>query len=84
MPLLQTSLHQINTNKNTVYTIQVSLKLIFYVHKTYADASHPIILQYIIDRKIKPKDIAKCLEEHWDKKNRLNSKAPNALRINHY
>ena len=46
---------------------------------------HPIVLQYIIDGKVKRKVIARCKFEDWDiKNNRLKTKAQNSHRINSY
>lgn len=65
--------------------MQLSLKILLYTQKLYADGTHPIVLQYIHDRKVKRKVLARCKLEDWDtKKNRLKSKVPNSTRINHY
>jgi integrase/recombinase XerD len=65
--------------------MQISLKILLYTQKTYASGEHPIMLQYIHNRKIKRKVIARCKAEDWDfKKNRLKAKTPNATRINHF
>ena len=65
--------------------MKISLKVILYVQKTYADGSHPIMLQYIIDRKIKRKVLTRCKPEDWDtKNNRIKNKVQNANRINHF
>jgi hypothetical protein len=56
--------------------MQISLKLIYYTHKKYSDGSHPIILQYIHDRKIKKKVLTSCLPENWDtRRNRVKDYA---------
>lgn len=65
--------------------MKISLKLILYKQKTYSDGTHPIMLQYIIDRKTKRKVIAKCKVEDWDDKaKRLKSRVSNSARINHF
>lgn len=65
--------------------MQISLKLIYYTHKKYADGSHPIILQYIHDRKIKKKVLTSCLPENWDtSRNRVKDSAPNASYTNSF
>jgi integrase/recombinase XerD len=65
--------------------MQISLKILLYTQKTYADGTHPIMLQYILNRKAKRKVLARCRPEDWDiKKSRVKPKTPNATRINHY
>jgi integrase/recombinase XerD len=50
-------------------------KVILYKHKTYADGSHPIIIQVIKEGKAVRKVIGKCLANEWLKtKNRVSSK----------
>ncbi len=62
-----------------------SIKLILYTHKLYADDTHPIMLQYIENRKIKRKVIHKCKLKDWDPKTeRLKPKSPNASFINNF
>ncbi|WP_114937587.1 tyrosine-type recombinase/integrase [Mucilaginibacter endophyticus] len=65
--------------------MQISLKILLYKQKTYSDGTHPIMLQYITNRKVKRKVLARCKPEDWDPiKNRVKSKVSNAARINHY
>lgn len=62
-----------------------SIKLILFKGKTHADGSHPIMLQYTKDGRIKRKVIHKCQEKDWDSKsNRVKSKAPNSAFINNH
>lgn len=63
----------------------MTIKLILYIHKQYKDGSHPVMLQYIDNRKIKRKVIHKCKLKDWDPKTeRLKPKAPNASVINNF
>jgi site-specific recombinase XerD len=65
--------------------MRISLKILLYKQKTYSDGTHPIVLQYITNRKVRRKVLARCKHDDWDPaKNRLKSKVPNAIRINHY
>lgn len=65
--------------------MKINLNLVYYTHKTYSDGTHPIILQYSANRKIKRKVLTRCLPENWDNTtNRLKSTAPNSTRINHF
>lgn len=64
---------------------QISLKILLYKQKTYSDGTHPIVLQYILNRKVKRKVLTRCAFEDWDAKNkRLKSKVQNSARINHF
>ncbi|WPU91775.1 tyrosine-type recombinase/integrase [Mucilaginibacter sabulilitoris] len=64
---------------------QISLKVLLYTQKTYSDGTHPIILQYILNRKVKRKVIARCHPHQWDsKKNQVKGKGANTARINHF
>lgn len=40
--------------------MNITLKLPIYTSKPYADGSHPIILRYTINRKVKKKVLYKC------------------------
>jgi len=65
--------------------MNASVNVRLYKSKTYSDGSHPVILQYIIDGKVKKKVLTKCLPSDWDAKTlRLKSKCRNAARINHF
>lgn len=65
--------------------MRISLKILLYTPKTYSDGTHPIVLQYIYNRKVKRKVLARCKPDNWDaNKNRVKAKTPNATRINHY
>lgn len=62
----------------------ISLKLLLYKGKKYADETRPIVIQYIINSKVKRKVVGRCLEEHWDEKtNRVKAKVKNAATLNH-
>jgi len=62
-----------------------TIKLILFKGKTYADESHPIMLQYTNDGKIKRKVIHKCKLKDWDPKTeRLRPRAPNSSVINNF
>lgn len=63
--------------------MKITLKLSLFKGKVYADGTSPIILQYIINRKVKRKVLYKCLEKDWDEKNmRVKGRASNAAFIN--
>ena len=65
--------------------MKINLNLVYYIHKTYSDGTHPIMLQYTIDRKARRKVLARCQKKDWDDTSkRLRSSAPNADAINHY
>lgn len=65
--------------------MQISLKVVLYKQKSYSDGTHPIMLQYILNRKVKRKVIARCKADDWDdKKNRIKPRVQNAARINMY
>ncbi|MEO6521105.1 MAG: tyrosine-type recombinase/integrase [Mucilaginibacter sp.] len=65
--------------------MQISLKILLYKQKTYADGTHPVVLQYIINRKAKKKVLTRCLPEEWDTiKGRIKRNAPGANRKNEY
>lgn len=67
------------------HNMHISLNLIYYVHKTYADGSHPILLQYTVNRKVKRKVLARCQKKDWDPDTRrLRITMPNANAINQY
>lgn len=60
-----------------------SVKIILYIHKTYSDDSHPIVLQVIEGRSVKKKVISRCKKDQWDEKaKRVNRRHPNASVIN--
>jgi integrase/recombinase XerD len=62
----------------------ISLKLLLYKGKLYADGTRPVVIQYIINSKVKRKVVGRCLEEHWDEKtNRVKAKVKNATALNH-
>jgi integrase/recombinase XerD len=65
--------------------MQISLKVILYTQKVYTDGTHPVMLQYIINRKVKRKVLTRCLPENWDSKNnRVKGKVQNSARINQF
>lgn len=65
--------------------MNITLKLLLYTSKTYADETHPVVIQYTINRKRKRKVIHKCKEGEWDfKNNKLKSKVVNSAHINNY
>lgn len=65
--------------------MSLSLKLILYKGKKYADGTHPVMLQYIINRKTKRKVIYKCKPGDWDEvKCRLKNKAENSAFVNNF
>jgi integrase/recombinase XerD len=65
--------------------MSISLKLLLYKSKTYSDGKHPIMLQYIIDRKVVRKVLYKCYAEEWDSKNnRIKAKVPNSAYANNF
>ncbi|QIL41036.1 tyrosine-type recombinase/integrase [Pedobacter sp. HDW13] len=58
-------------------------KIILYVHKTYADNTHPIMLQYVKNGKPIRKVLGRCKKQDWLKStNRVSSKNIEAPRIN--
>jgi len=58
-------------------------KIILYVHKTYADGSHPIILQVVDSGKPIRKVIARCKKSDWlISKNRVSPRHLEGPRIN--
>ncbi len=62
-----------------------TIKLILFKGKTYADESHPIMLQYTDQGKIKRKVIHRCKLKDWDPKTeRLKPRAANSSVINHF
>lgn len=62
-----------------------TIKLILFKGKTYSDETHPVMLQYTNDGKIKRKVIHKCRLKDWDyKTDRLKPRAPNASFINNF
>jgi len=62
-----------------------TIKLVLLKSRKYADDTHPIILQYIDNGKIKRKVIHKCRVSDWDFKNeRLRAKVQNASVINNF
>lgn len=62
-----------------------TIKLILFKGKTYSDETHPVMLQYTNEGKIKRKVIHKCKLKDWDPKTeRLRSRAPNASVINNF
>lgn len=77
-------LHHVDTDRQkTVDTMKITLRLTLYTSKPYADGSHPIILRYTIDRKVKKKVLYRCHLKDWDfKTDRVKSKSPNAAYIN--
>lgn len=65
--------------------MQISLKILFYKQKMYSDGTHPVMLQYILNRKVKRKVLTRCKSEDWDDtKNRVKTKVQNSARINHF
>jgi integrase/recombinase XerD len=65
--------------------MKLNLKILLYKHKTYADGTHPIMLQYVLNGKAKRKVITRCKPEEWDEgRSRVKSRMPNAARTNHF
>lgn len=65
--------------------MKISLKLVLYKGKKYADGKHPVMLQYIINGKAKRKVVYKCFEDDWDaKKSRIKSKVSGASYANNF
>lgn len=65
--------------------MKASLKVHMYTSKLYTDNTHPIVLQYIIDGRVKKKVIARCKSDNWNfKTNRVKTNVTNAARINSY
>lgn len=65
--------------------MQISVKVQLYKQKTYSDGSHPVVLQYIIDRKVRKKVITRCKAQDWNTKaSRVKNNVTNAARINHF
>lgn len=65
--------------------MQISLRLHMYTSKTYSDNTHPVLLQYIIEGKVKKKVLTRCKREDWDfKTNRVKNKVVNSARINRF
>jgi integrase/recombinase XerD len=63
--------------------MRISLKLLLYKSKTYADGSHPVLLQYIINCKVKRKVLTRCKPDDWDlKTQRVKAKVKNSASIN--
>ncbi|RQO79112.1 hypothetical protein DBR40_05175 [Pedobacter sp. KBW01] len=63
--------------------MKASVRLHLYTSKTYKDNCHPIVLQYIINGKVKRKVVARCQRDDWDQRNnKLKTKAKNSPRIN--
>ena len=61
------------------------VSLILFKGKTHADGTHPVMLQYYIDGKIKRKTVTHCKPDDWDEKNkRIKAKVRNALTKNLY
>jgi len=58
-------------------------KIIYYTHKTYADGSHPIMLQVVKEGKAIRKVIGKCKPNEWlASKSRVNAKNVRYIAIN--
>lgn len=65
--------------------MQASLKLHLYKQKTYTDGTHPVLLQYIIEGRVKRKVLTRCKLEDWDiKNNKVKTKVQNSARINNF
>lgn len=65
--------------------MKASLKLLLYTQKDYSDGSHPVILQFIIDRKVKRKVICSCKEKDWDfKTNRVKARVSGSAYTNNH
>lgn len=65
--------------------MRISLKLVLYKGKKYADGKHPVMLQYIINGKAKRKVVYKCFEDDWDaKRSKIKSKASGASYANNF
>lgn len=65
--------------------MRITLKLLLYKGKKYADGKHPVVLQYIINSKAKRKVVYKCFEQDWDaKKCRIKAKVPGASYANNF
>jgi site-specific recombinase XerD len=63
--------------------MKISLKVTLYKGKTYADGTHPVILRYVINRKVRKKVLYRCDLKDWDyKTDRVKAKSPNAAYIN--
>lgn len=59
------------------------MKVVLYKGKLYSDGTRPVMLQYIINSKVKRRSICRCSEEHWDERNsRVKSKVKNAASLN--
>lgn len=65
--------------------MNITLKLFLFTSKNYADGSHPVILQYTLNRIRKKKVIHQCKKEEWDFRNHeLKGKVRNSALINNY
>ncbi|AMP99877.1 hypothetical protein AY601_3003 [Pedobacter cryoconitis] len=65
--------------------MQASLKLHLYKQKTYTDGTHPVLLQYIIEGRVKRKVLTRCKLDDWDiKNNKVKTKVQNSARINNF
>lgn len=65
--------------------MNVTLKLVLYISKTYTDGSHPVVIRYTLNRIRKSKVIHRCKREEWDFRNHeLKAKARNSALINSY
>ena len=62
-----------------------TIKLVLLKSRKYADHTHPVVLQYIVNGKSKRKVVHKCKISEWDPKTeRIRSKVVNASVINNY
>lgn len=63
----------------------MTIKLVLLKSRKYADDTHPIVLQYVVNGKSTRKVLHKCKLKDWDPKiERLRSKATNASVINNF
>jgi integrase len=66
-----------------VYTVNINLKVVLYKSKKYQDGSHPIMIQYTIDRKRVKRQVDKCMEDEWDfKACRIKNKVEDSAKRN--
>lgn len=65
--------------------MNVTLKRILYISKTYSDGTHPVVIQYTLNRIRKRKVIHQCKKEDWDFRNhQLKAKVRNSALANNY
>lgn len=65
--------------------MNVTLKLLLYISKTYTDGSHPVMIQYTMNRIRKKKIIHQCKREEWDFRNhQIKAKVRNSALANNY